>query len=113
MKHITYATEKRINEMKKKRQSLDSFQEMVIRIYDGIFSRCSMYGATLKELEQELGHKLDANMQVKVSYFLGIHGVEHMTNGNARYVGTHDLSYLNIDNFNLFVKQMYNRFVER
>lgn len=108
MKYITYATEKRINEMKKNRQPLDSFQEMVIRIYDDIFRSCGYYGATLKELESWLGHKLDANMQAEVSYFLGIHGIKYMTNGNARYVGTHDLSILNIEDFNLLVKQLYN-----
>ena len=107
MKYITYATEKRINEMKA-RQRLNPFQEMAIRIYDDIFCSCGYYGATLKELESWIGHKLDAKRQAKVFYFLGIHGIEYMTNGNARYVGTHDLSILNVEDFNLLVKQLYN-----
>ena len=35
----------------------------------------------------------------------GIQGIEYMTNRNVRYVGTNDLSYVNIDDFNLLVKQ--------
>lgn len=107
MKFITYSTEKKINEIKK----IDPYhrtlcQAVAVRVYDNIFCECSMYGATLKELEQELGHRLDNKRQMSFPYLQGIHGIEYMTNGNVRYVGTLDLSYLNIEDFNLFVKSL-------
>lgn len=106
MKHITYATEKRINEMRK-RESLNKFQKMAIRVYDDIFASCGMLGATLKEFETWLTWKLDAKREANVFYFEGLYGIEYMTNGNARYIGTHDLSHLTIDDFNLLVKQLF------
>ncbi|HZK21777.1 MAG TPA: hypothetical protein VFC76_05830 [Oscillospiraceae bacterium] len=109
MKHITYVTEKRINAIKKiDRYQRSICQKVVVYVFDKIFSDCGYYGATLKEFEQYLGKRIDNKRESKMYYIQGIHGIEYMTNGNVRYVGTHDLSYVNIDDFNLFVKQVYN-----
>jgi hypothetical protein len=107
MKYITYSSEKMINEMKKKEYYSDRtmLENVVIDVYDKIFCACGYYGATLKELEQHLGYRLDNNLQSNICYMDGIHGIEYMTNRNARYVGTNDLSLVCIDNFNLLVKQ--------
>lgn len=111
MKHITYTSEKMINEMKKKEYYSDRtlLENVVITVYEKIFCSCGYYGATLKEFEQYLGHKLDNNIQSNIYYMNGIHGLEYMTNRNARYVGTNDLSYVNICDFNLLVKQAYEQ----
>ena len=106
MKFITYRTEKKINEIKK----IDSFkrslyQSVAVAVYDNIFIAYSYYGATLKELEQYLGYRLSNKMQIEIHYIQGIHGIEYITNGNLQYVGT-CLSYLNIEDFNLFVKSL-------
>jgi hypothetical protein len=106
MKYITYTSEKTINAMKKHNDKI-LLEEVVISVYDKIFSDCGYYGASLKEFEEYLGHKLDSNRQSNIYYIGGIHGIEYMTNRNARYVGTNDLSYINIDDFNLLVKQAY------
>lgn len=107
MKHITYTTEKKINALKKN-DAWDRTNEenLVIQVWDKIFSDCSYYGATLKEFENYLGHKLDNNRQTQVYYYTGIHGLEYKTNGNVRYVGTNDLSYINIADFNKWVKSL-------
>lgn len=108
MKNISYTTEKIINLMKKKSYGDRSLLEnVVIAVYDKAFSDCGYYGATLKEFEQYLGYKLDNSRQSNIYYMDGIHGIEYMTNRNARYVGTNDLSCVNIDDFNLLVKQAY------
>ena len=107
MKHITYASEKMINTMKKYNDKT-LLQEVVVAVYDKIFCDCSYLGASLKEFEQYLEHKVDNNRQTNIYYMDGIHGLEYMTNGNAHYIGTHDLSYVNINDFNLLVKQAYN-----
>ena len=106
MKHITYTSERMINAMKK-RNDKTLLEEVVIAVYDKAFCDCSYYGASLKEFENYLGHKLDSNRQTNIYYMDGIHGIEYMTDNNARYVGTNDLSYVNIDDFNLLVKQAY------
>lgn len=109
MKYITYASEKMINDMKKKEYYSDRtlLENVVISVYDKIFSDCGYYGATLKEFEQYLGYKLDNNRQSNIYHIDGIHGLEYMTNKNARYIGTNDLSCVNINDFNLLVKQTY------
>jgi hypothetical protein len=107
MKYITYTTEKHINQIKRINEyERTNEQNLVIFIWDKIFSCNGYYGATLKEYEEYLGNKLDNSMQVNVYYYLGIHGLEYKTNGNVRYVGTHDLSYMNIDDFNKWVKSI-------
>lgn len=106
MNHITYTTEKLINQMKKDRQ-YNLLESTVIYVYDKLFSDCSYYGATLKEFESYLGHKLNNSIQINIYEFNGIYGIEYMTNRNARYIGTNDLSYINIDDFNQLVKQAY------
>jgi hypothetical protein len=109
MKHITYTSEKMINDMRKKEFFSDRtlLENVVITVYDKLFCDCGYYGATLKEFEQYLGHKLDNNIQINICYMDGINGLEYMTKRNARYIGTNDLSYVNIDDFNLLVKQAY------
>lgn len=109
-KTITYQTEKRINKIKK----IDLFertmqQKLVVYIWDDIFASCSYLGGTLKELEQEIGHKLDNDRQASVYKSFeeeGIFGLEYITKGNVRYVGTHDLHYVNIEDFNKWVKEL-------
>jgi len=105
MKHITYATEKRINKIKKLNEKNNN-QNLVIEIWDKIFSDCGYYGGTLRELENYLNHKLDNKIQINVYHYDGIHGLEYETENNVRYVGTHDLSYVNIENFNKWVKSI-------
>lgn len=107
MNHITYTTEKRINELKK----ISSYertkeQALAIEVWDDIFSDYGFYGGTLKELEQYLGYRLDSAMQRNVRFYCGIHGIEYITNGNIKYVGTNNLSCVNINDFNLFVKNL-------
>ncbi|MDR0915901.1 MAG: hypothetical protein LBN02_01780 [Oscillospiraceae bacterium] len=58
------------------------------------------------EPEQYLGFRLDANLQQSICEMDGIHGLEYRTNGNARYTGTHDLSYVTVDDYNEFVRQI-------
>ena len=105
MKYITYATEKRINTLKKLEEKTDQ-QKLAIEIWDKIFSDCSYYGGTLRELENYLGHKLDNKIQINVYYYMGIHGLEYETGNNVRYVGTHDLSYVNIEDFNKWIREI-------
>ena len=105
MKAITYTTEKAINEMKKKPFcERTMLEEVVVTLWDDMFSACGYYGGTLKELEKEIGHKIDNTREQSIRYIDGIHGIEYMTEGNAKYVGTNDLSYLKIENFNELVK---------
>ena len=107
MNHIIYTTEKKINELKKiECYDRTNEENLVVFIWDKIFSECGYYGATLKEFEDYLQHKLDNRMQINVYYYTGIHGLEYKTNRNVRYVGTNDLSYLNIDDFNKWVKSL-------
>lgn len=107
MKAITYVTEKRIEQLKGKPLfERDDYENLAIEIWDNIFSSYQYYGATLKELESYLGHRLDAAREANVVCFSGIHGLEYRTNGNVRYLGTHDLSYVVIKNFNEYVKQL-------
>ena len=105
MKTITYTTEKLINQMKRKPfYERSILEEVVITIWDDMFSACGYYGGTLKELEKEIGHKIDSAREQNIRYIDGIHGIEYITEGNARYIGTNDLSYLKIENFNELVK---------
>ena len=107
MNHITYATEQRISRIKR----IDYFdrtdeERLAVTIWDKLFSSCGYYGATLKEFEGYLGRKLDNAMQVNVAGYMGIHGLEYKTQGNVRYVGTHDLSHVNISDFNGWIKTL-------
>ena len=108
MQHITYTTEKKINQIKKINwYNRTNEQNLAVDIWDNIFRSCGYDGATLKEFESYIGRKLDNARQDNVSYpYTGIHGIEYKTNGNVRYVGTHNLSYVNIDNFNSFVASL-------
>lgn len=113
MKHITYTTEKLINKMKKNHLD-DTFnrpllEKVVITMWDDIFSDHSYYGGTLKELEKHLGRRIDNRRQQNIWEIPGIYGLEHVTKGNARYAGTHDLSYINVEDFNALVKQAYDK----
>ena len=105
MKYITYVTEKRINTLKKLEEKTDQ-QKLAIEIWDKIFSGYGYYGGTLRELENYLGHKLDNKIQISVYYYKGIHGLEYETGNNVRYVGTHDLSYVNIEDFNKWIREI-------
>lgn len=111
MKHITYTTEKYINTMKSNR-NYTLLESVCIHVYDKLFSDCGYYGATLKEFELYLGHKADNQIQINIPEYNGIYGIEYMTNRNARYVGTNDLSYINIDDFNALVKQAYKEVLQ-
>lgn len=107
MRHITYTTERAINRIKR----IDYFdrtneQNLAISIWDKIFARNGYLGGTLHELEQFLGFRLDNAMQINVYYYTGIHGLEYKTHGNVRYIGTYDLSYVNIDDFNAWIKSL-------
>jgi hypothetical protein len=110
MNHITYQTEKRINQIKKISLSDHTMQQkLAVWIWDGIFSNCGYLGATLKEFEEYLGHKLDNTRQENTPKYLeqeGIFGIEYTTQGNVRYVGTNDLSYVNIQDFNRWIKSI-------
>lgn len=105
MKHITYTTEKNINRIKRLPERTNE-QNLAVSIWDEIFSRNGYYGSTLKELEQYLGFKLDNAFQINVCYYPGIHGLEYKTHGNVRYVGTHDLSHVNIEDYNKWIKSI-------
>lgn len=105
MKTITYSTEKAINQIKRIEYRTMQ-EELAIRIWDDMFAQCGYYGGTLKELESYLGRRLDKSFQILAPALDGIHGIEYMTNGNVRYVGTHDLSYVNIEDFNAWVKSL-------
>ena len=112
MKYVTVATEKRINQMKKREPhswNRNLKQGLAVYIWDKIFADCGYFGGTLKELNDYLGeYPLENAMQIKIPKWFeddGIYGIEYSTNGNVRYVGTHDLHYVNIDDFNKFVKQ--------
>ena len=110
MHYITYQTEKRINQIKKisiVEQSLE--QKLVVWIWDDIFASCGYLGGTLKELEEYLGHKLDSNRQQCIPKGFeseGAYGLEYRTKGNVRYIGTYDLSYVNIEDFNKWIKEV-------
>jgi len=105
MKYITYQTEKRINQLKQKpRWERTNEQNLAVSIWDKIFARSGYLGGTLHELEQYLGYRLDNALQINVAPYMGIHGLEYKTGGNVRYVGTHDLSYVNINDYNAWIK---------
>jgi hypothetical protein len=107
MKHITYTTEHKINQLKRIDQwERTNEQNLAISIWDKIFCRNSYYGATLKELEQYLGFKIDNAMQIETYYYTGIHGLEYKTHGNVRYTGTHNLSHVDINDFNAWIKSL-------
>lgn len=107
MKHITYKTEKAINRIKRiPSHERTMAQELAVIIWDNIFSSCGYYGAPLKELESYLGRRLDNTRQESVPYLEGIHGIEYATDNNIRYIGTHDLSHVNIDDFNKFIQSL-------
>jgi hypothetical protein len=110
MNHITYQTEKRINQIKQISIFDRTLEEkLAVWIWDDIFASCSYLGATLKEFEEYLGHKLDNTRQQNIpSYFkeYGVYGIEYTTKGNVRYIGTNDLSYVNIKDFNTWIKQL-------
>lgn len=105
MKYITYATEKRINKLKKLKEKTNQ-QKLAVEIWDKIFSDCSYYGGTLQELENYIGRKLDNKLEVKVYYYEGIHGLQYETGNNVRYIGTHDLSYVIIKDFNKWIREI-------
>ncbi len=110
MNHITYSTEKRINELKKINVfTLGNQACLVLEIWHNIFAANGYCGASLKEFENYLGYKLDNKRQEVVSYYIGIHGIEIETNQNVKYIGTKDLSYVNIEDFNKFVKDVYEK----
>jgi hypothetical protein len=105
MKHITYQTEKRINQLKQKpRWERTNEEDLAIWIWDEIFSRNGHYGCNLKTLEQWLGSRIDSTLQINVPYYTGIHGLVYKTGGNVRYIGTHDLSYVNINDYNAWIR---------
>jgi len=110
MNHITYQTEKRINQIKKiSIHDRTMQQKLAVFIWDDIFSKCGYLGATLKELEEYLNHKLDNTRQENAPQYLkeeGIYGIEYTTQRNVRYVGTNDLSYINIEDFNKWIKSL-------
>jgi hypothetical protein len=107
MNHITYITEKRINELKKLSIfERSQYEQLVIEIWDDIFCDYGFYDATLKELEQYIGCRLNSDIQRNVRFFEGINGIEYITKGNVKYVGTNNLSCVNINDFNLFVKNL-------
>lgn len=110
MNHITYQTEKRINQIKKISIHERTMQEsLAVWIWDEIFSKNSYLGGTLTELEEYLNSKLDNAMQINVPTSFeneGIYGIEYTTKGNVRYVGTHDLSHVNIADFNMWIKSI-------
>jgi hypothetical protein len=110
MTHITYQTEKRINQIKKISIHNRTMEEsLAVWIWDDIFASCSYLGATLKEFEKYLGYKLDNSRQQRTLKHYeneGIYGLEYKTNGNVRYVGTNDLSYVNITDFNSWIKSI-------
>ncbi len=107
MKHITYTTERAINRIKRIPEwERTNEQNLAISIWDKIFSRNGYYGASLKELEQHLGFRLDNALQINVYYYTGIHGLEYKTRGNVRYCGTNDLSHVNVNDYNAWVKSI-------
>lgn len=120
MKYITYATEKRINALKKRHThnkkvffiDMTMAEDLVVSIWNNIFDQNGHWCRTLKELEDHLGFRLDnKGRQESVEnkqYFesIGIWGIEYMTDRNVRYVGTHDLHHVNIEDFNAFVAQV-------
>ncbi len=110
MKHITYTTERAINQIKRIPEwERTNEQNLAVSIWNKIFSRNGYYGGTLHELEQYLGFRLDNALQINVWYYMGIHGLEYKTHGNVRYVGANDLSYVNIEDYNAWIKSLVTK----
>jgi hypothetical protein len=108
MKNISYQTEKRINNFKKQ-EHMTNDELLAVTVWNNIFSNLGYLGGSLKELEDYLGSKLENTFQCRIfDYFkeLGIYGIEYRTNGNATFIGTHDLCHVTFKNFNLFVKNL-------
>lgn len=119
-KYITYTTEKRINAIKRECTQVATgtlffpnfLREVAVHVWDNIFCAHHFDGGTLKDLETELGGRLnnyDLQIEINKEYFesKGIFGIEYKTNGNVRYVGTAELHYINIRDFNDFVKMAF------
>jgi hypothetical protein len=86
-------------------------EKLAVWLWDDIFASCSYLGATLKEFETYLGYKLDNTRQQNIPKYYeseGVYGLEYSTKGNVRYVGTNDLSYVNIADFNNWIKSISN-----
>jgi hypothetical protein len=117
LNYVTYATEKRINRIKKSSKcpfgiysDLEPEQRLAMYLFDMAFTECGYEGATLKELEMGVGCKMCNEFQRHCYFYLGIHGLDISTRGNVRYVGTNDLSHVNVKDFNAWVKQIEDKY---
>jgi len=97
MKTITMATEKRVATADCKYADLLKYllQEMKCRV--------GCYGASVKEMKN-WNIELENETQINVVDSYELYGLCYLYNDYIRYIGTHDLSYVNIDDFNGLVK---------
>ena len=124
-RYITYETEKLIKKMDKeikKEQAARGWYappllwSVAVDCWNELFRKEGFFwDMSLKELEAYVGGRLsNYNKQLNIDkdYYesRGIFGIEYKTDGNVRYVGTHDLHYLNIEDFNKFVKQAFEKY---
>ena len=99
MKNITTTTEKRVI------SSDCKYAELLRYLLDTMKSQVGCYGATVSEMKK-WNILLDNATQINVIGSNELRGLCYKYNDYIRYVGTHDLSYVNIDDFNGLVKSV-------
>lgn len=102
MKNITSTTVNKINQMKKI-EDKTILQELVTVVWDSLLTEQGLLGASLKEIK-EFGFLPVNNFDIDVIKHK-YSPVEAITNGNAKYIGTHNFSFVKIQDFNGLVKQ--------
>ena len=97
MKYVTTATEKRVKNADCK------YADILIYLLDEMKCRYACLGASIKEMKG-YGINIDNATQMNVNETNDMRGLCYIYNDYIRYVGTNDLSYVNIDDFNGLVK---------
>jgi len=97
MKIITTVTEKRV------KNATCKYAELLRYLLKTMKCNNSCDGATVKEMKQ-WNIPLENATQMNVIESNELRGLCYTYNDYIRYVGTHDLSYVNIDDFNGLVK---------
>jgi|GEM_PF-5511329 len=112
MRNITKITEKYISQIKKRggiyMLNGTLSENLIVTIWDKIFSDYHYLGGTLEELVEHIGQPLRNEFEITIPKYYeerGIYGIGYKTKGNVRYTGTNDLHYINVKDFNKFVKE--------
>jgi len=99
MKNITAITEKRVI------NANCDYAELLKYLLDEMKSQVGCLGATISEMKK-WNIVLDNSKQMNVYKTNEMYGLCYTYNDYIRYVGTNDLSYVNIDDFNGLVKSV-------